>query len=115
MLRNHWITKDYFTKNINVNFVEPDLACFNTVLHLTSKEDLRYLMTAEIGERWKFQTETYIIQYHVANGLKLTLPAYHSFDVYIYTDLFQQVVGEYLEELEKMEAFFRDQSPGARG
>ena len=114
MLRNHWITKDYFTKNISVNFVEPDLACFNTMLHLTSKEDLRYLLAAEIGEGWKFQTEFYILRYHCANGLELILPASRNFGEYIYTDLLQQVVGEYLAELEIMEAFFHNGSEGAK-
>ena len=109
MVRNYWITKDYYDQIVNVNFAEPSLAWFNVALHLTGKEDLRYLVNAEIMMGWKFQAEQYTLECTGANKLKLTLSGHHCCE-YIYTDLFQQVAGEYLAELEKIEAYYRDRS-----
>ena len=110
MVLNHWITKDYYDRVVNVNFAEPDFECINVLLHLADKEALRHLMTAEIVEGWAFQTELYKASYRRSGVLALFVPTYKSYTVYVPTDYFQKIIGEYLEEVQKMDDYFADRS-----
>ena len=110
MLLNHWIVKDYFTRNITMCFVEPDLKCIDTLLHVTDKETLRYLMTAEITDGWKFETEAYRLVYCRNGGMHIFIPAHKSYGEAVWVDFFQKVIGEYLEAVQKMEDHFADRS-----
>lgn len=106
MIRNYWITKDCFDRVVNIHFVEPTLNIVNTILHIASKEDLRCLLTMEAQTAWEFEREHYRIV--VDGGRTELFMSGHSCPEYIYTDLFHQALRDYINELQKMEDYFKE-------
>jgi len=115
MILNHWITKDYFDRVVNVNFVEPDLKRFNWLLQVTDKDTLRHLMTVEMPEGWVFRAGIYTIE-KIANrpGVRDHLRVVFRHDIHndmrLMEDFFRQVIGEYLEEWQKMDDYLNGRS-----
>jgi hypothetical protein len=100
MVRNYWITKDYYDKNVNVNFAEPTLYKYNIFLHMLTEEKLAELEAKLIeGNDFVLEDEMYKL---VVKGNKTDLKLMNDVSEYIYTDLISEVVTEYNSEVKKM-------------
>lgn len=100
MIRNYWITKDYFDKNVNVNFVEPTLATYNVFLHMLNEDKLTELEAKlQEGNDFVFEDENYKL---IVDGNRTELQLMRNVGEYIYTDLLSEVLNAYNSEIKKM-------------
>ena len=111
MVLNHWITKDYYDRVVNVNFADPYLKRFNWILQVTDKDTLRHLMTVEMPEGWVFRAASiYSIEKIANRPLRIVFRHDIRNDMRIPEDFFRQVIGEYLEEWQEMDDYLNGRS-----
>ena len=103
MLLKHWIIRDEDNQTIRIRFQEPSYNhTFNTFLKFADKETLRYLRNAEMPVGWKFQAKYINIAIsETGHRLDLRMKRFFPYTEYFYVEFFQQLIGEYLDELEK--------------
>lgn len=106
MVYNYWITRDYFTRQIRVNFVDSSFQNLDAFLAMARESELRKAV--------KVLREDPNCSYSVYPGEYLKLAAVSgwveaeinffgdSASVRLPAEIFTKVTGEYLEEVDKM-------------
>ena len=103
MLLKHWVIRDDVNRKVHIQFQDPSLNHFNIFTRVADKQTLQYLRDVDMPGGWKFQAKYINIEVNNNGRLDLRMKRYLTCTEYYPVEFFQQLIGEYLEELEKME------------